>query len=86
MLILTTKKSFEVFVLTGQAEAYEDKTFKQSFKNVYRKGIDEDIVALFNDIKKVETNLETPNCAMNTIGFLMFVQSDTLVSMSWTTY
>lgn len=57
LLILTTKKSFEVFVLTGQAEAYEDKTFKQSFKNVYRKGIDEDIVALFNDIKNAGNKL-----------------------------
>ena len=58
LLILTTKKSFEVFVLTGQAEAYEDKTFKQSFKNVYRKGIDEDIVALFNDIKNAGNKLK----------------------------
>ena len=57
LLILTTKKRFEVFVLTGQAEAYEDKTFKQSFKNVYRKGIDEDIVALFNDIKNAGNKL-----------------------------
>lgn len=50
--LLSLPKKFEVFILTGQAEAYDDKTFNKAFKNVYRKGIDEDIEQLFLDIKK----------------------------------
>ncbi|MFT4757076.1 MAG: hypothetical protein ACI91R_001726 [Vicingaceae bacterium] len=50
--LLLLPKKFEVFVLTGQAEAYEDKTFNKAFKNVYKKGIDEDIEQLFIDIKQ----------------------------------
>lgn len=49
--ILQLKKKFEVFVLTGQAEAYEDKTFKKAFTKVYKKGSDEEIDRLFSDIK-----------------------------------
>ena len=49
--LLLIPKRFEVFVLTGQAEAYEDKTFNRAFQKVYRKGIDEDIEQLFIDIK-----------------------------------
>lgn len=49
--ILQLKKKFEVFVLTGQAEAYEDKTFKEAFTKVYKKGSDEEIDRLFSDIK-----------------------------------
>lgn len=49
--LLQIKKKFEVFVLTGQAEAYEDKTFKKAFTKVYRKGSDEEIDRLFSDIK-----------------------------------
>ncbi len=49
--LLQLKKKFEVFVLTGQAEAYEDRTFKKAFTNVYKKGSDEDIERLFADIK-----------------------------------
>ena len=41
--LLQLKKKFEVFVLTGQAEAYEDKTFKKSFTKVYKKGSDDEI-------------------------------------------
>ncbi|MCP9767915.1 hypothetical protein EGI22_08320 [Lacihabitans sp. LS3-19] len=49
--LLQLKKKFEVFVLTGQAEAYEDKTFQKAFTNVYKKGSDEEIGRLFSDIK-----------------------------------
>jgi len=50
--ILQIPKKFEFFVLTGQAEAYEDKTFGKVFKRVYKKGIDADIEQLFIDIKE----------------------------------
>ena len=50
--LLQLKKKFEVFILTGQAEAYEDKTFKKVFTNVYKKGSDGEIDRLFTDIKK----------------------------------
>jgi cold shock CspA family protein len=50
--LLQLKKKFEVFVLTGQAEAYEDKTFKKAFTRVYNKGSDEEIDRLFADIKE----------------------------------
>jgi cold shock CspA family protein len=49
--LLQLKKKFEVFILTGQAEAYEDKTFKKAFTNVYKKGSDEESERLFSDIK-----------------------------------
>ena len=35
--LLLLPKKFEVFVFTGQAEAYEDKTFNKAFKKVYKK-------------------------------------------------
>ncbi len=50
--LLQIKKKFEVFVLTGQAEAYEDKTFKKAFKNVYKKGSETEYERLFADIKE----------------------------------
>jgi len=50
--LLLLKKKFEVFVLTGQAEAYEDKTFKKAFTKVYKKGSDDEIDRLFIDIKE----------------------------------
>lgn len=49
--LLQLKKKFEVFVLTGQAEAYNDQTFKKAFTKVYKKGSDEEIDRLFSDIK-----------------------------------
>lgn len=49
--LLQLKKKFKVFVLTGQAEAYEDNTFKKAFTKVYKKGSDEEIDRLFSDIK-----------------------------------
>jgi hypothetical protein len=55
--LLILPKKFEVFVLTGQAEAYEDKTFNKAFKKVYKKGIDDDIEQLFIDIKTAANQL-----------------------------
>lgn len=54
--LLQLKKKFEIFVLTGQAEAYEDSTFNKAFKKVYKKGSDEDIERLFGDIKNAAVN------------------------------
>jgi hypothetical protein len=54
--LLQLKKKFEIFVLTGQAEAYEDTTFHKAFKKVYKKGSDEDIERLFVDIKNAAAN------------------------------
>jgi hypothetical protein len=48
--LLQLKKKFEVFVLTGQAEAYQDKTFRKSFEKVYKKGSDNEMDRLFEDI------------------------------------
>lgn len=50
--ILQLRKKFEIFILTGQAEAYEDRTFKKAFTKVYEKGKDEDVNRLFSDIKE----------------------------------
>lgn len=55
--LLQLPKKFEVFVLTGQAEAFDDKTFKKAFKKVYKKGIDTDIEQLFSDIKDAADQL-----------------------------
>lgn len=49
--LLLLKKKFDIFILTGQAEAYEDKTFKKAFTKVYKKGSDSEIDRLFTDIK-----------------------------------
>jgi cold shock CspA family protein len=56
--LLQLKKKFEIFILTGQAEAYEDTTFNQSFINVYKKGSDVEIDRLFFDIKKASSSQE----------------------------
>lgn len=45
------RKRFEIFILTGQSEAYDDTTFQKAFKRVYKKGSDSDIQRLLNDIK-----------------------------------
>lgn len=50
--ILQLPKRFEIFVLTGQAEAFEDRTFNKVFTKVYNKGKDDEIERLFFDIKK----------------------------------
>lgn len=56
--LLQLKKKFEVFVLTGQAEAYEDSTFQKAFTKVYKKGKDEEIDRLFIDIKVAASSQE----------------------------
>ncbi|MGO1597084.1 MAG: hypothetical protein ACTHW8_10805 [Sphingobacterium sp.] len=56
--LLQLKKKFEVFVLTGQAEAYDDKTFKKSFTKIYKKGSDDEIDRLFEDIKAAAASQE----------------------------
>ncbi|WP_207431359.1 hypothetical protein [Sabulibacter ruber] len=56
--ILQLKKKFVIFVLTAQAEAYEDKTFNKAFTKVYKKGSDEEIERLFNDIKQAAASQE----------------------------
>lgn len=55
-LLSLEEKKFEIFVLTGQAEAYDDNIFKKAFKKVYRKGIDSDIEKLFIDVKVAADN------------------------------
>lgn len=49
--LLQLNKKFEIFVYTGQAEAFEDKTFNKAFKMVYKKGSSDERDRLFNDIK-----------------------------------
>ncbi len=49
--ILQLPKKFEIFVLTGQAEAYDDRQFTKAFLKVYKKADDNDIEQLFVDIK-----------------------------------
>jgi len=49
--LLQLNKKFEIFVYTGQAENFEDKTFNKVFKNVYKKGSTKDRDKLFEDIK-----------------------------------
>lgn len=44
-------KKFEVFVLTGQAEAFESEEFKNAFPNVYIKGSEVETERLFKDLK-----------------------------------
>lgn len=56
--LLQLRKKFEVFVLTGQAEAYEDNTFKKSFTKIYKKGSDAEIDRLFSDIKQAASMQE----------------------------
>ncbi|MCB9251725.1 MAG: hypothetical protein H6605_04620 [Flavobacteriales bacterium] len=56
--LLQLKKQFEVFILTGQAEAYEDKTFKKAFTKVYKKGSDDETDRLFEDIKRAAATQE----------------------------
>jgi len=50
--LLQLKKKFEIFILTGQAEAYNDTSFNKAFLKVYKKGSSEDNDRLFEDLKK----------------------------------
>ena len=45
-------KKFEIFVLTGQVQLFEDRTFNTFVPKYYRKGIAEDIQRLFVDLKE----------------------------------
>lgn len=49
-LLQFTKKKFEIFVFTGQAEAYDSRDFKKAFPRVYRKGNTDERTRLFNDL------------------------------------
>lgn len=51
-LVLKLPKVFKPFVLTGQSKLFNDDTFNSLFPNYYRKGIEEDIIQLFNDLKR----------------------------------
>lgn len=53
---LSEKKKFEVFVLTGQVEVYDSKIFRDMYLKVYKKGDQEDIDRLFNDLKDAADN------------------------------
>ena len=57
-LLSMEEKKFEIFVLTAQAEAFNDDTFKKAFQNVYRKAIDSDVEKLFSDVKLAADNHE----------------------------
>jgi len=63
--LLQLKKKFEIFVLTGQAEAYEDKTFNKAFAKVYKKGSDKEIDRLFSDIKAAAATQEDTQIRYN---------------------
>lgn len=56
--ILQLPKKFEIFVLTGQAEAYDDRQFTKAFLKVYKKANDKDIEQLFTDIKNAADKQE----------------------------
>jgi len=56
--ILRLPKKFEIFVLTGQAEAFESKMYKKAFPNVYQKGKDSEVERLFVEIKQAAENQE----------------------------
>lgn len=50
-VLLGLNKKFEIFILTGQAEAFEDKTFNKAFTKVFKKGSDAEVNRLFEEIK-----------------------------------
>lgn len=56
--VLQLPKKFELFILTGQAQLFEDETFNTLFPKYYRKGIDKDIDRLFKDLKSAAKNQE----------------------------
>lgn len=55
--ILRLPKSFEVFVLTGFDNLYQDEMFKRSFPKVYQKGKSSEIDRLIADIKEAALRL-----------------------------
>jgi len=50
--LLLLPKKFELFVLTGQAQLFEDKTFNTFVPKYFRKGIADDINKLFAELKQ----------------------------------
>lgn len=50
--LLQLPKKFDFFVLTGQAQLFEDKTFNTFVPKYFRKGIADDINKLFIEIKQ----------------------------------
>lgn len=50
--LLQLPKKFEMFVLTGQAQLFEDKIFNTFVPKYFRKGIAEDINKLFAELKQ----------------------------------
>lgn len=57
-LLQFTKKKFEIFVYTGQVEAYDDIQFKKAFSNIYRKGSNSERDRLFVDLKTAASKLD----------------------------
>jgi hypothetical protein len=55
--LLQLPKKFEMFVLTGQAQLFDDKTFNTFVPKYFRKGIAEDINNLFAELKQSADNL-----------------------------
>jgi hypothetical protein len=49
--LLQLPKKFELFILTGQAQLFDDKTFNTFVPKYYRKGIADDVNKLFLDLK-----------------------------------
>lgn len=56
--ILQLPKKFDIHILTGQAEAFEDKTFNKVFTKVFRKGVSDDEDALFNSLRNASEKQE----------------------------
>lgn len=50
--LLQIPKKFEIFVLTGQVQLFEDKIFNTFVPKYFRKGIAEDINKLFAELKQ----------------------------------
>ncbi len=55
---LSSKKHFEIFVLTGQAKAFDDNTFNEVYKNVYVKGSRKDNERLLTDLLEAAKSQE----------------------------
>ena len=79
--LLQLKKKFEIFVLTGQAEAYEDKTFKKAFTKVYKKVVMKKLTAFLLTSNIQLQGRKILNCAMLINVFLMFAQKTILANM-----
>lgn len=55
---LGSKKKFEIFLYTGQAEKFEEETFSQLFKNSYIKGDEKQFIDLLEAVKKSADKLD----------------------------